>query len=337
MKIIETKNAVGRVLLHDITKIVPGEFKGVAFKKGHIIKKEDIEELLKIGKEHIYVWEETVGMVHENDAAKCLIEIAGGKNLSYSDVREGKIDILAKIDGVLKINEEELLKLNMTQDIILATLHNNTPVRSGEKIAGTRVIPLMIKEEYLNEAKAKCNSPIIWVEEIKKKKVGIVTTGSEVFHGRIEDKFGPVIKSKVSYYGCEVLGQKVVNDDKNMIKEAIKFWLDSGAEIVICTGGMSVDPDDVTPVSIQEMNGELITYGAPVLPGAMLLVSYIDDKVILGLPGCVMYSKRTVFDLVLPRILTEERLSKLDIAKMGHGGLCLDCEICTFPHCSFGK
>lgn len=337
MKMIKTKDAVGRVLLHDITRIVPGEFKGRAFKKGHVIKEEDIEILLSIGKDNIYVWEDTPGLVHENDAAEVLIDIACGEGFQFGEVKEGKIDVFVKEDGLLKIDEEELLKLNMIDDIMFATLHNNMPVKAGEKVAGTRVIPLMIKEELLEEARETCKKKIIWIEEIKKKKVGIVTTGNEVFYGRIKDKFGPVIKRKVEEFGCEVIGQTIVNDDKEKISEAIKTWLEKGAEMVVCTGGMSVDPDDVTPTAIKDCGGELITYGSPVLPGAMLLLSYIDGKPVLGLPGCVMYSKRTVFDLVLPRVLADEKLTKLDIAKLGHGGLCTDCPVCTYPHCSFGK
>ena len=327
MKMIKTKDAVGRVLLHDITRIVPGEFKGAAFKKGHVIREEDIEDLLSIGKDHIYVWEETEGLVHENDAAQILIDLACGEGFEYGDVKEGKIDIFIKEDGLLRIDKEELLKLNMIDDIMFATLHNNMEVKKGEKVGGTRVIPLMIKEELLNEAKETCTKKIMWVDEIKKKKVGIVTTGNEVFYGRITDKFGPVINRKVSYFGCDVLGQTIVSDDKEKITDAIKEWLVKGAEMVVCTGGMSVDPDDVTPSAIKDCGGEIVTYGSPVLPGAMLILSYVDGIPVLGLPACVMFSKRTVFDLVLPRVLADEKLTKRDIAMLGHGGLCLDCKV----------
>ena len=337
MKMVRVEESVGKVLLHDITKIVPGEFKGRAFKKGHVIKEEDIAVLLSIGKENIYVWEDTPGLVHENDAAQVLIDIGCGKGFEYSEVKEGKIDALVKEDGLLRVDKEELLKLNMIDDIIFSTLHNNMPVKKGEKVAGTRVIPLMIKEELLQEAKETITKKIIWVDKINKKKVGIVTTGSEIFHGRIKDKFGPVIERKVSEFGCEVLGQTITNDEQSMITDAIKAWLDKGAEMVICTGGMSVDPDDVTPSAIKDCGGTLVTYGSPVLPGAMLLLSYVNGIPVLGLPGCVMYSKRTVFDLVLPRVLADEVLTKRDIAELGHGGLCLDCKVCTYPHCSFGK
>ncbi|MDU1310831.1 MULTISPECIES: molybdopterin-binding protein [Clostridium] len=337
MKKIKTVDAVGRVLLHDITKIVPGEFKGRAFKKGHVIKEEDIDVLLSLGKDNIYVWEETEGLVHENDAAIILKDIACGDGLEFGEIKEGKIDFFASYDGVLKIDKDALLELNMIDDIMMATIHNNTPVKKGEKLGGTRVIPLMVEEEKLNEAKKIIEKPFISVEKFKKKKVGIVTTGNEVFYGRIKDAFGPVVKSKFEYYGSEILGQVILPDDKEKITEAIKMWIDKGADIVVCSGGMSVDPDDVTPSAIKDCGGEVVTYGSPVLPGAMFLLAYLGDTPIMGLPGCVMYSKRTVFDLVLPRILIDEKLTKRDIALYGQGGLCLDCKVCTFPHCSFGK
>ncbi|MDC0802830.1 molybdopterin-binding protein [Clostridium paraputrificum] len=337
MKKIKTVDAVGRVLLHDITKIVPGEFKGRAFKKGHVIKEEDIDVLLSLGKDNIYVWEETEGLVHENDAAIILKDIACGDGLEFGEIKEGKIDFFASYDGVLKIDKDALLELNMIDDIMMATIHNNTPVKKGEKLGGTRVIPLMVEEEKLNEAKKIIEKPFISVEKFKKKKVGIVTTGNEVFYGRIKDAFGPVVKSKFEYYGSEILGQVILPDDKEKITEAIKMWIDKGADIVVCSGGMSVDPDDVTPSAIKDCGGEVVTYGSPVLPGAMFLLAYLGDTPIMGLPGCVMYSKRTVFDLVLPRILIDEKLTKRDIALYCQGGLCLDCKVCTFPHCSFGK
>ena len=337
MKKIKTVDAVGRVLLHDITKIVPGEFKGRAFKKGHVIKEEDIDVLLSLGKDNIYVWEETEGLVHENDAAIILKDIACGDGLEFGEIKEGKIDFFASYDGVLKIDKDALLELNMIDDIMMATIHNNTPVKKGEKLGGTRVIPLMVEEEKLNEAKKIIEKPFISVEKFKKKKVGIVTTGNEVFYGRIKDAFGPVVKSKFEYCGSEILGQVILPDDKEKITEAIKMWIDKGADIVVCSGGMSVDPDDVTPSAIKDCGGEVVTYGSPVLPGAMFLLAYLGDTPIMGLPGCVMYSKRTVFDLVLPRILIDEKLTKRDIALYGQGGLCLDCKVCTFPHCSFGK
>ncbi|GAA0744794.1 molybdopterin-binding protein [Clostridium oceanicum] len=337
MEKIKVQEAVGKVLCHDITMIIPGKVKKRAFKKGHIIKDEDIDVLLSIGKDNIYVFEKQEGMLHENDAAKRLKKLVAGEGLEFSDLSEGKITFIAKYDGLVKINKEELFKLNYLGEICFSTIHNNTPVKKGQKLAGIRVIPLIIDENKILEAEDKIKEKIIKVVPIKSKKVGIVTTGNEVYYKRIKDAFSPVIKDKVGEYNCEVIRQKILPDDKEKISSAIKEFIDEGAELIVCTGGMSVDPDDVTPGAIKNTGANIISYGSPVLPGAMFLVSYYNNIPILGLPGCVMYNKRTVFDLVLPRVLAEERLEYKDIIEYGHGGFCMNCEICNFPKCGFGK
>jgi molybdenum cofactor synthesis domain-containing protein len=340
MQKIRVQDAVGTVLMHDMTQIIPGQTKDARFRKGHIVKEEDIPVLLSMGKEHIYVWNQIPGLIHEDEAAERLAEAVAGSGIRLSETKEGKVNLIADQDGLIYTSEEGIFALNSLEYIVLATLHNHRPVKKGQKIAGTRVVPLMIDEEILLKAEAiasKFKEPLLQIRPLQSKKVGIVTTGSEVFHGRIEDKFGPVLRSKVSEWGSTVLGQSFADDDIEMIQEKIREHLANGAEMILVTGGMSVDPDDVTPTAIKELGGELITYGSPVLPGAMFLLAYLDDVPIMGLPGCVMYSRTTVFDLVATRILTGERLSRLDIAKYGHGGLCLECPVCTYPQCHFGK
>lgn len=339
MKQIKIEDAIGCILSHDVTKIVPGEFKGRLFKKGHVIKKEDIPKLLNIGKEHIYVWEPKEGEVHENDAAVRIKNLVLGEKCYISDeIKEGKIDFFSAKQGVLKVNKNLLLKLNMLGEIIVSTMHNNTPVKVGEKIGSTRVIPLIINEEKIIEAEKLIKEKIISVKEIKPKKAVLITTGNEIYKGRIKDAFLPVMKEKLEYYGGEIVKQIILPDDKEMISSNIlKAIEEEKADMIICTGGMSVDPDDVTPSAIKDCNGEIVTYGAPVLPGAMFLLAYYKNTPILGVPSCAMYSKRTIFDLVLPRVLADEKLSFEDIASYGNGGMCLSCGVCTFPHCSFGK
>lgn len=338
MRKIKTVDALGHVLCHDITKIVPGEFKGRAFKKGHVVREEDIPVLLSLGKDNLYVWEKTEGLVHENDGALFLKDLSAGENLEFSEIKEGKIDFIASTNGLLKIDVETLFELNCIDDLMLSTLHNNFIVHKGLKVAGTRVIPLLIEEEKLEEAKKVVgDKKIVSVVEFKPKKVGIVTTGNEVFHKRIVDKFGPVIKNKVERFGCEVIGQIICPDDKEIIKDAIENFIEQGAELICCTGGMSVDPDDVTPTAIKETGANLVTYGSPILPGAMFLLAYHGEVPIMGIPGCAMYSKTTVFDVILPRVLVDEKLTKKDIAAYGHGGLCMSCEVCTYPACNFAK
>ena len=338
MKKIDTIDAVGQILCHDITEIIPGKFKGRAFKKGHVIKEEDVEKLLILGKEHIYIFELGADELHENDAAMILADIGQVENILLSEeIKEGKIDFYAKEDGLLKVDIEKLFELNMLGQISFGTLTQNIPVKKGEKVAGARVIPLVIKKDKMELAKKITDKKLVNIKAFKKMKVGIVTTGSEIYHKRIVDKFGPVVEAKVSEYNCHVIGQIIVPDDKEMIKDAIKTHVDNGAEMVICTGGMSVDPDDLTPSSIIELGGELVSYGSPVLPGSMFLLSYLGEIPVMGLPGCVMYSKKTIFDLVLPRVLTGERLTMEDIMRYGHGGLCQSCDVCRYPNCSFGK
>ena len=339
MKQIRIEDSVGCILSHDVTKIVPGEFKGRLFKKGHVIREEDIPKLLDIGKEHIYVWEPKKGQLHENDAALRVKDLVLGQGCYISEeIKEGKIDFFANTQGIVKINKDLLLKLNLLGEIIVSTIHNNTPVKKGEKIGATRVIPLIIDEKKILEAEKIIKEKIISVEEIKPKKAVLITTGNEVYKGRIKDAFLPVMKEKLEYYGSEIVKQIILPDNKEMITENIlKAIEEDKVDMIICTGGMSVDPDDVTPSAIKDCNGEIVTYGAPVLPGAMFLLAYYKNIPILGVPSCAMYSKRTIFDLVLPRILADEKLSFEDIARFGNGGMCLNCEICSFPHCSFGK
>ncbi|MCM0647008.1 molybdopterin-binding protein [Clostridium swellfunianum] len=337
MKQIRVEEAVGSVICHDITQIIPGKVKGVVFKKGHIVREEDIPVLLSVGKEHLYVWEKKEGMLHEDEAAERLKNLTAGEGLEFGEPREGKVNFIAKEDGLLKVDKEALMKLNSMGELVVVTLHNNFPVKKGQKVAGTRIIPLVIDEEKIKKAESFIKDTVIKVLPYKPKKVGIVTTGSEVYHGRIKDAFGPVIRRKVEEFNCEVLGQTIVSDNLEQITAAIKSWMEQGAEMIVCTGGMSVDPDDLTPTAIKNTGAELITYGAPILPGSMLLLAYQGDMPILGLPGCVMYNSRTAFDLILPRILVGEKLTNEDIAAYGHGGLCMECEVCRFPDCSFGK
>lgn len=339
MKSICVEEAVGMVLGHDITRIVRGVTKGRAFKKGHIIADEDIEALLDLGKKHIYVWDLQDHSLHEDDAAAAIAAAAVGPGIVLSEPKEGKIEMMAEYQGFLKINVSLLERLNSLDDIILATIHSNQVVAADKKLAGTRVIPLTISRSAVDAAVALLQeeAPLIEVKRLSASRVGIITTGSEVFEGRIKDQFGPVLREKFGALGCEVIRQIIVPDDADQIAASIKELIAEGAEFIATSGGMSVDPDDVTPEGIRRAGGEIITYGAPVLPGAMFLLSYLDGVPIAGLPGCVMYHASTVFELIVPRLLAGEILEKKDFACLGHGGLCLGCEECRYPDCGFGK
>ena len=342
MKEIRTEDAVGHVLCHDITQIIKDKKKGVLFKKGHIVREEDIPALLSVGKEHLYVWEKQEGILHENEAAEILYTISADEHMHGSDIKEGKIELIADCNGVLKIRRDALLAVNRLGEMMIASRHGDFPVKKGDKIAGTRIIPLVIEKSKMDRAvEAAGSEPIFSILPYHTKKVGIVTTGSEVQKGLIKDTFTPVLTEKLSEFSCQVIGQTMPGDERTQITSDILKFIDDGADMVICSGGMSVDPDDRTPGAIKDTGTEIITYGAPVLPGAMLLLSYYkkNDKIIpiLGLPGCVMYAKRTVFDLILPRIMADDPILAEEIASYGEGGLCLNCTICTFPNCGFGK
>uniref|UniRef100_UPI00321726C0 molybdopterin-binding protein n=1 Tax=Faecalicatena contorta TaxID=39482 RepID=UPI00321726C0 len=271
-------------------------------------------------------------------AAEILRQVCQGCYMEPSEVKEGKIELTAACDGLLKVDRDKLNRINGMGQIVVASRHGNFPVRKGDKIAGMRVVPLVIEEEKMEQVRRACgDEPIFQILPFRKMKAGIVTTGSEVYYGRIQDKFTPVVIEKLEEYGVEVLGNTVCNDDSEMVAEAVREWLVQEADMVVCTGGMSVDPDDRTPLSIRNAADEVITYGAPVLPGAMFMLAYAGDVPVMGLPGCVMYAKRTIFDLVLPRIVAGERLAEEDFTVLGQGGLCLSCPQCTFPNCGFGK
>lgn len=339
MKLIATRDAVGHVLCHDLTRIVPGVTKDAAFRKGHIVTQEDIPLLLSMGKDHLYVWEKREGILHENEAAERLRAICQNSHMTPTPVKEGKIELKAEIDGLFRVDVPRLTAINSLDEIMIATIHTNSLVHKGDKLAGTRVIPLVIEEEKVKAAEAiGAGQPILELRPLVRHTAAIVATGTEVHLGRIQDAFTPILEKKLSHYGVTVIFKTTAPDDREQIVSAIASARASGADLVLCTGGMSVDPDDQTPGAIRAAGASIVSYGAPVLPGAMFLMGYFDDGTpVMGLPGCVMYAKGTVMELILPRVLADVPVSKADLAVMGHGGLCLGCPECHYPICPFGK
>ena len=339
MKLIKTEDAVGHVLCHDMTQIIKDQYKDARFRKGHVVTEEDIPVLLSMGKEHLYVWEMTPGMVHENDAAERMAALCGKVNMNWSEVKEGKIELTAACDGLFRVNSEKLIAVNSVEDVMIATRKGNTAVRKGDKLAGTRVIPLIIPEEKLQAAEAAAgDTPLLELLPYTKKTAAIIATGGEVKKGLIQDTFTPVVKDKLAAYGIETLAVTYSGDGVENVADAIAEARKTGADIILCTGGMSVDPDDNTPGGIKASGARIVTYGAPVLPGAMFLLGYYEDgTVVMGLPGCVMYAGATIFDLALPRIAAGMEMTRADFATMGEGGLCLGCRPCHWPICPFGK
>ena len=350
MKLINTKDAEGMVLCHDITQIIKGVTKDAVFRKGHVVTKEDIPVLLSVGKDRLYVWEQEEGMLHEDEAADILRELCQGSNMTASTPKEGKIELSADCDGLLKINRPALKTINQMGQMMIAARHGDVPVKKGDKLAGTRVIPLVIEAEKMAAARVAARAategrPILELKPFRHKKAGVITTGNEVYYGRIKDTFTPVIVEKLQEYGGEMTDHVVWNDDDTKVTASILVMIGKGADMIICTGGMSVDPDDKTPLAIKNTGARIVSYGAPVLPGAMFLLAYYNagtgnerrEIPIMGLPGCVMYAGRTIFDLVLPRIMADDPVTGEELAALGEGGLCLNCQECTFPNCGFGK
>ena len=340
LKKIKLKDAVGTKLAHDITEIRPGEFKGPAFQKGHTVCNEDICHLQKLGKNHLYLIDMEEDEIHENEAAAILANALSGKGIQWKDdPKEGKIKLLAEKDGLFTVNTTVLAAFNMIDEVMCATLHNHTIIKKGELVAATRAIPLIMKRLLIERAAAiaRQNGAVLSVESIQEAKVGLVITGSEVYHGLIEDRFAPILTEKVNALGSRVVNLAFAPDDAQHISEAIKDHLDGGCDLILLSGGMSVDPDDVTRQGIRLAGSTEMHYGAAVLPGAMFLLAYLGNVPLLGIPGCGLYHRITVLDLVLPRILAGERIGKAELAFLGHGGLCKECTECSYPHCPFGK
>lgn len=339
MKIVKVEEAIGMVVAHDLTKIVPGEFKGARFKKGHIIEEQDIEEMKSMGKNHVYVMEINSENLHEDEAANEVGQAIKGINTCFINPSEGKVNIFALCDGLLKINLELLYEINNVKDIVVSTLHNNTVVRKNAIIAAAKVTPLTIKKNHIETVKelTKNHKGIIDVVPFTVKKVGIVITGTEVYEGIVEDKFAPLIKSKVINYGASIKDVVFVPDELDKIVSAINKFKDECCDLIICSGGMSVDADDVTPIAIEKASLEVVTYGSPVIPGAMFMLAYSNDITLVGLPACGMFFNITIFDILLPRIMADDKITKRQISELSHGGLCLRCEVCNYPICPFGK
>jgi len=338
--VIPVDQAVGMVLAHDITEIRPGQFKGPAFKKGDIISEEDLDHLRRLGKEHLYVLHIAPDELHEDEAAFRLAKALVGTGVVYNgQPSEGKISMKSSYAGLLKVNVQALTEFNLVPDVACSSRHNNALVNEGEIIAETRAVPLIINEESVSEAEqiATSTGGIFSVKKLSEPEVGLIITGNEVFTGRIDDKFAPLIRKKFDFFNCTLKKIIFSPDDKKKIVRRIKQFLDEKIGLILVAGGMSVDPDDVSRIAIAEAGADDIVYGTPVLPGAMFLYGRFGDTPVMGLPACVLYYNVTVLDLLLPRVLAGERITRKDLAAMAHGGLCLHCESCRYPVCPFGK
>ena len=339
MKLIKTEDAVGHVLCHDLTQIIKDQYKDARFRKGHVVTQEDIPVLLSMGKEHLYVWEMTPGILHENDAAERLLALCGSEHMTRTAVKEGKIELRADCDGLFLVRSERLLAVNSQDEVMIATRKGGTAVRRSDKLAGMRVIPLIIEEEKLHRAEQAAGSePLLSLHPYVRKTACLVVTGNEVKKGLIQDTFSPVVEEKLAAYGIKTIKKVYSGDGVEAVRDAVLAMRAEKPDMILCTGGMSVDPDDNTPGGVRASGARIVTYGAPVLPGAMFLLGYFEDGMpVMGLPGCVMNAGATIFDLMLPYVAADVPVTRADVATLGEGGLCLGCPECHFPICPFGK
>ena len=337
MKKIDVYSAVGCRLCHDITEMKDG-FKGARFRRGHIIQPQDIPVMLDMGKKTVYVWDEAAGLVHEEDAAKSIAEMIKTENTVFTEVSEGKIVMLADSDGMVKLDTELLGAVNSVGDITIATLPDHYPVKKGARMASMRIVPLATERSKIEKAQRLCSGKkLIQLLPYKNLKAGIIITGSEFYSGRVEDKFEKIARAKLRKYPCEIIGVQICDDDTDMICGAARQFMQDGAELIIFSGGMSVDPDDVTPLAVNMLGAEVVSYGVPSQPGNMTLVAYLGDVTLLGVPGAAVSLPVTVFDVLLPQVFTGEKFTSRQLINLAQGGLCQLCEQCHFPNCSFGR
>ncbi len=336
---VNTREAIGMTLAHDVTRISPGEFKGPRFRKGHVITEQDIPQLLELGEEHVYVLSLEPGEIHEDEAGTRIARAMADPTLELTEPSESRVDIKAKTSGLLKINVPLLSDINSIDEVIVATLHNNSICQPGMRLAATRIIPLFTAESKVKEVEDLCQErdKVIQVKPFTKTKVGLVITGNEVYNGLIQDKFSEVIARKAKSFGASINHKVFAPDDTDMISRAMLEARDKGSEVIIVCGGMSVDPDDVTPEGVRQAGTKIVSYGAPIIPGTKFMCAQWDNIPVLGAPACVIYDPATALDLILPRVLAGEQISYQDIVDIGHGGLCLGCAKCNFPVCPFGK
>ncbi len=335
-KTVKIDDAVGKILMHDITQVIPEKYKGPAFRKGHIIRKEDVEVLRMLGKEHIFVFDILQDEYHENDAGE-LFKSFAGNNVYTKGPTEGKVTFYSQVNGLVKIDKNIVNKVNLLNNIAFTTIHSCVPVKKDDSFAGIRIIPLSMKKEIVDKALSYAETPPLSVTPFVEKKVGLIVTGNEVASGKIKDAFGPIIKQKLQEYNSKLINYIILKDDMEQITEQILEMKKNGCELIILTGGMSVDPDDTTKLAIRNAGVEVVHYGTPVLPGNMFMVGYLKGVPVLGVPAAAVFFKITVLDLFLPYIFSNTKISKNDLLNKGYGGFCRHCAICNFPYCAFGK
>ena len=337
MKKLRVEDAIGQTLCHDLTEMRDG-FKGPAFRRGHVITEDDIPHMLDIGKRHVFVWEDDAREIHEEDAARRMAAMAPVEGAHYTEPSEGKVLLIADTEGMLRVDVALLRRINLIGDLTITTLPDHYPVKPGMRVASMRIVPLVTGVEQIEKAEAMCaGHPLLRLLPYRALKTGIIITGSEIYHGRIQDKFESVARTKLARYPGEVVGVRICDDDTGMLVCAARELLDAGADFLVFSGGMSVDPDDVTPSAIRQLGCEVVTHGVPSQPGNMTLMAYLGTIPVMGVPGAAVSLPTTIFDVMLPQVYAGERFTREELTGLGNGGLCQMCQHCHFPNCTFGR
>ena len=337
MKKIRVEDAVGMTLCHDLTEMKDG-FKGPAFRRGHVIAAEDIPHMLDMGKRNVFVWEENAGEIHEEDAARRMAAMARVTPAHYTAPSEGKVLLIADADGMFRVDTALLREINLIGDLTISALPDHYPVKKGMRLASMRIVPLVTKKEQVIRAEKMCEGrKLLDLLPYRPLKAGIIIAGSEIYHGRIRDRFEPVAREKLKKYPGETVGVRVCDDDVDMLVNAARELLKAGADFLVFSGGMSVDPDDVTPAAVRALGCRVVTHGVPSQPGNMTLMAYLGDIPVIGVPGAAVSLPTTIFDAMLPQIYAGIPFTREELVNLGNGGLCQMCAACHFPNCTFGR
>lgn len=344
LQAVPVAEAVGKNALHDMTRIEPGVSKGPAFVAGQVISGGDLCRLQLMGRNRVYVQDgvavpDPAEWVHENDVALAFAQLMPGANVQPNEsVREGKIGFKAAVNGLFQVDVTRLEAFNRVPDVMCATRHHGSILQAGTQVAASRAIPLYLSHGHFLRAKnVLAQGPLFSVLPLRAAKIGVLVTGTEVFQGIIEDRFAPLVEQKALALGCEVVHSVKAPDDAAAIEKAVHELLNSGADLIITTAGLSVDPDDVTRKGLLDAGLENMLYGMPLLPGAMSLVGTLGKAQVLGVPACALFHKTTAMDVLLPYLLANAPISRELLSSFGHGGLCMECKSCSYPKCPFAK
>jgi len=332
---ISIEDAVGLPLAHDLTQVdAERQTKGARFRRGHLLAPEDLPVLRKMGRLNLSVLDLEEGEVHEDEAARSLADALCGEGLEIEGPEEGRCRLVSTRKGVARFDPEMVKRVNLDREWSFGTCPANAIVKPGSTVAAFRILPLALKRASLERA-VRESSPFS-VRPFLPLGVGLVTTGSEIKAGLVKDAVCGKLLRKLEELGGSFAGQRFCGDGAEEIRESVRELLHAGADIVICTGGMSVDADDRTPEAIRSVADEVLFRGVPAMPGSNLMLARAGESWVVGAPACAAHDERTALDRLLIALfagLGEE----IDVKNWGIGGLCSRCRVCSFPDCDFAR